>query len=82
MLVLDEATSSLDPRTEAEVLASLRSELRDVTLIAVTHRLNSVRGFDRIAFLLDGRVRATGRFEELTRDVEEFRQMAMTGESS
>lgn len=80
VLILDEATSSLDPRTEAEVLAALRSDLRDATLVAVTHRLNSVRGFDRIAFLLDGRVRALGTFDELSRDVEEFRLMAMTGD--
>jgi ATP-binding cassette, subfamily B, bacterial PglK len=85
ILVLDEATSSLDPRTEAEVLAALRSEREGVageTLIAVTHRLNSVRGFDRIAFLLDGRVRAVGTFDELHRDVAEFRRMAMLGESA
>ncbi len=81
VLILDEATSSLDPRTEAEVLAALRSDLRDATLVAVTHRLNSVRGFDRIAFLLDGRVRATGTFDELSRNVEEFRLMAMTGDA-
>ncbi len=79
VLVLDEATSSLDAQTEAEVLSELRSELEAWTLIAVTHRLASVRGFDRIVFIEGGRIRATGTFDTLAEEVEEFRRIARAG---
>jgi ATP-binding cassette subfamily C protein len=79
VLILDEATSSLDAKTEQEILAELRSDPRHWTLIAVTHRLASVRGFDRVVFIDSGRVRATGSFDELVEQVQEFRRIARIG---
>jgi ATP-binding cassette subfamily C protein len=79
VLILDEATSSLDAKTEQEILAELRSDPRDWTLIAVTHRLASVRGFDRVVFIESGRVRAVGSFDDLVEQVEEFRHIARIG---
>jgi ATP-binding cassette subfamily B protein len=64
ILILDDATSSVDPTIEAEILASLRREL-STTLIVVAYRLSTIRLADRVIFLDDGVVRATGTHDEL-----------------
>ncbi|MDP9242365.1 MAG: ABC transporter ATP-binding protein/permease, partial [Actinomycetota bacterium] len=64
LLILDDATSSVDPTIEAEILAGLRKEL-STTLIVVAYRLSTIRVADRVLFLEGGRLRATGSHEEL-----------------
>jgi ABC-type multidrug transport system fused ATPase/permease subunit len=64
LLILDDATSAVDPTIEAEILAGLRSELR-ATLIVVAYRLPTIRLADRVLYLERGRLRATGSHEEL-----------------
>jgi ATP-binding cassette subfamily B protein len=59
VLILDDATSSVDPTVEADILAALRREL-STTLIVVAYRLSTIRLADRVIFLEDGRVKATG----------------------
>ncbi|MFE6963815.1 ABC transporter ATP-binding protein [Agromyces sp. NPDC057679] len=76
VLVLDEATSALDGRTEESVAKAIRGLRGEVTVISVAHRLSTIRTFDRIAYLADGRVVDTGAFDELQRRVPEFRQQA------
>ena len=53
VLILDDATSSVDPTVEADILAALRREL-DTTLIVVAYRLSTIRLADRVIFLEDG----------------------------
>jgi ATP-binding cassette subfamily C protein len=76
VLVFDEATSSLDSVTEAEVIRAIESLQGEKTLIVIAHRLSTVRGCQRLVFLRDGRIQATGRFDELVRASDEFRRMA------
>jgi ABC-type multidrug transport system fused ATPase/permease subunit len=64
VLILDDATSSVDPTIEAEILAGLRREL-ETTLIVVAYRLSTIRLADRVLFLEEGRLRATGSHEQL-----------------
>jgi ATP-binding cassette subfamily B protein len=64
VLILDDATSSVDPTIEAEILAGLRREL-ETTLIVVAYRLSTIRLADRVLYLQDGRLRATGSHEAL-----------------
>ena len=64
VLILDDATSAVDPTIEAEILAGLRWEL-ETTLIVVAYRLSTIRLADRVLFLEEGRLRATGSHEEL-----------------
>jgi ABC-type multidrug transport system fused ATPase/permease subunit len=64
VLLLDDATSAVDPRIEAEILANLRSEL-DTTLVVVAYRLATIRLADRVLYLADGRIVADGRHEAL-----------------
>jgi ABC-type bacteriocin/lantibiotic exporter with double-glycine peptidase domain len=55
-LILDEATSSLDPETEHTVLMNLRREMKDRTLLVVTHRQAVAASFDRIIRVRDGKI--------------------------
>jgi ABC-type multidrug transport system fused ATPase/permease subunit len=64
LLILDDATSAVDPAIEADILGALRAELR-TTLIVVAYRLSTIRLADRVIFLENGRVAGTGTHEEL-----------------
>ncbi|MGE0044474.1 MAG: ABC transporter ATP-binding protein/permease [Hyphomonadaceae bacterium] len=56
ILILDEATSSLDSRTEAEVQAALEEAAKGRTTIVVAHRLSTIAGADQIVVLKDGAI--------------------------
>jgi ABC-type multidrug transport system fused ATPase/permease subunit len=64
VLILDDATSSVDPTIEAEVLGRLREELR-TTLVVIAYRLSTIRLADRVLFLEGGAVAASGPHDEL-----------------
>ncbi len=65
ILILDEATSSLDVLTEEKVRASIRELMKGRTTLVVTHRLHAVRDADGIAVLENGRITRRGTHEEL-----------------
>jgi ATP-binding cassette subfamily B protein len=65
LLLLDEATSSLDSESEEAIRESLARLMQGRTVIAIAHRLSTVRGFDRIVLLQDGRVMEDGSPESL-----------------
>ncbi len=64
LLFLDDATSAIDPSIEQAILDNLRADL-DLTLLVVAHRLSTIRLADRVLFLADGRVKASGKHDEL-----------------
>jgi len=65
ILVLDEATSGLDPETEKQVWLALSEWLQDSTILVITHRLLSVSNMDRIYFISQGRIVEEGTHDEL-----------------
>ena len=69
ILVLDEATSSVDSATDFEVQTTIRREFveKGATVITVAHRLDTVLGYDKIAVLGDGRVLEYASPDELLR---------------
>lgn len=67
LVILDEATSAMDNLTEENVMKSVMQKLKDKTVIAIAHRLNSITGFDRIILFREGKIVVQGTFEELLR---------------
>jgi subfamily B ATP-binding cassette protein MsbA len=67
ILVLDEATSSLDAESEALVQEALENLMANRTTLVIAHRLSTVRRADRIAVIEDGRVQELGRHDDLVR---------------
>jgi ABC-type multidrug transport system fused ATPase/permease subunit len=64
-LVLDEATSLIDPRTARHLEGSMAALLEDRTVIAIAHRLHTAHDADRIAVVIDGRIAELGSHTEL-----------------
>lgn len=67
ILLLDEATSSLDSVSEVRVQQAIERLMRGRTVIAIAHRLSTLRCADRIVVLKEGRVEAVGPHEQLLR---------------
>ncbi|HVX46325.1 MAG TPA: ABC transporter ATP-binding protein [Mycobacteriales bacterium] len=64
-LVLDEATSLIDPRTARHLEGSMSALLTDRTVVAIAHRLHTAHDADRIAVVIDGRIAELGSHDEL-----------------
>lgn len=65
ILILDEATSSLDARSEALVQDALQKLVRERTTLVIAHRLSTIRNADKILVLKEGRIIECGHHEEL-----------------
>ena len=80
VMVMDEATSALDTATERRVTESMERLQGEVTFITVAHRLATVRNYDQICYLDQGRILGHGTFEEVVHQVPDFaRQAALAG---
>jgi ABC-type multidrug transport system fused ATPase/permease subunit len=64
-LVLDEATSLIDPRTARTLEGSMHALLTGRTVVAIAHRLHTAHDADRIAVVIDGRIAELGSHHEL-----------------
>lgn len=76
LLIMDEATSSLDNATERAVIGAVEALKGQRTIIMIAHRLSTVRSCDQLFFLKNGRIEASGTFDELRESHEDFRSMS------
>jgi ATP-binding cassette subfamily C protein len=76
VLVLDEATSSLDGVTEKAFIGALTDLSGVKTLLVIAHRFNTIKDCDRIYVMEKGRIIAQGSYDELMEKEERFRKMA------
>jgi ABC-type multidrug transport system fused ATPase/permease subunit len=76
LLVLDEATSSLDGETEASISEAIHTLRGSTTVVMIAHRLSTVRDADIVVYLTDGAVVATGTFEKVRNAVPNFDHQA------
>jgi ABC-type multidrug transport system fused ATPase/permease subunit len=76
LLVLDEATSSLDGETEAGISEAIHALRGATTVVMIAHRLSTVRDADIVVYMDKGRVSAVGTFNEVREDVPDFDRQA------
>ena len=65
VLLMDEATSSLDYETEREIVQSINNIKKNKTVIVIAHRQSTIKNSDIIYYLRDGKLIDKGNFEEL-----------------
>jgi ABC-type multidrug transport system fused ATPase/permease subunit len=76
LLVLDEATSSLDGQTEADISAAIQSLHGSVTIVMIAHRLSTVLNADQVIYMSEGKIVSKGTFNEVRAEVPEFDRQA------
>jgi ABC-type multidrug transport system fused ATPase/permease subunit len=76
LLVLDEATSSLDGQTESDFSEAIKSLHGQVTVVLVAHRLSTIRTADQVIYLSNGTITANGTFDEVRKSVPDFDKQA------
>jgi ATP-binding cassette, subfamily B, bacterial PglK len=77
VLIMDEATSALDNLTERFFIEALEQLRGDRTIIIIAHRLTTVKNCDRLYFMKNGIVEASGTYDELMDSTEEFKLMSL-----
>jgi ABC-type multidrug transport system fused ATPase/permease subunit len=75
VLVLDDATASVDASTEALIRAGLREAMRDRTTLIIAHRLSTIALADEIVVLDDGRIAARGTHDDLRKSSAVYREI-------
>lgn len=76
LLVLDEATSSLDGETEADISDAIHSLRGSTTVVMSAHRLSTIRNADMVVYLSNGEIMASGTFSEVRKTVPDFDRQA------
>ncbi len=76
LLVLDEATSSLDGETEASITEAIHELRGSTTVVLIAHRLSTVRNADIVVYLAEGKIIAKGTFNEVRNAVSDFDRQA------
>ena len=80
-LILDEATSALDSSTENAIMEALQHLYHKKTIFMIAHRITTVKECDTIYVMENGRIIASGKYDELIRSCNQFREMAKAPES-
>ena len=78
MLILDEATSNVDTRTEQYISNAMRELMKDKTCFVIAHRLSTIRNADKILVVNNGDITETGTHDELMKQRGAYYQMYMS----
>jgi ABC-type multidrug transport system fused ATPase/permease subunit len=76
LLVMDEATSALDGESEEAVTSTISNLGMDITTITIAHRLSTIIHADKIVYMSEGKILATGTFEEVRKSIPDFDKQA------
>jgi ABC-type bacteriocin/lantibiotic exporter with double-glycine peptidase domain len=76
ILVMDEATSLLDGKTESNLTQAIQMLRGDVTLVTIAHRLSTIINADKVVYMNNGRIEAVGTFQEVKAQVPDFEEQA------
>ena len=75
IIIMDEATASIDPQTEAKIQRSMENLLAGKTALIVAHRLTSVLDADEILYFSEGRITARGKHQDLLQKSPEYQKL-------
>jgi ATP-binding cassette subfamily B multidrug efflux pump len=78
ILILDEATSSVDTKTEKEIQRALVNLMKNRTSFLIAHRLSTIRDADRIIVISDGRIIESGNHESLMKQKGQYYKMVIS----
>lgn len=75
IIIMDEATASIDPQTEARIQRTMRTAFEGKTILVVAHRLTSVLDADEILYLEEGEIKARGDHQTLMKESPEYKRL-------
>lgn len=75
ILLLDDFTARVDINTEKKIFDNLKKNYPEITVVAITQKINSIKDFDNIILVMEGELIATGKHEELLRQSLEYNQI-------
>ncbi|MBR5514831.1 MAG: ATP-binding cassette domain-containing protein, partial [Clostridia bacterium] len=78
ILILDEATSSVDTRTEMQIQSAMQRLMKGRTSFIIAHRLSTIRDADKIIVLAEGKIAEYGNHDELLKQKGEYYNLYMT----
>ena len=76
LLVMDEATSALDGESEEAVTSTISNLGTNITTITIAHRLSTIIHADKIVYMSEGKILATGTFKEVRKSIPDFDKQA------
>ena len=76
ILILDDSSSALDYKTDANLRRALAEDMQGTTVITVAQRVSSVKSCDCILLISDGRISGIGTHEELLKNCSEYREIS------
>ncbi|MFR2716409.1 MAG: ATP-binding cassette domain-containing protein [Anaerococcus obesiensis] len=81
IILLDEATSSLDPENELIIQEAISNLIKNKTVVVVAHKLRNVMGADKIVVLNKGKVEEVGKHEELLKNEGQYKDYGIIKKS-
>lgn len=75
IIILDEATNSIDNITEEKIIDKIRNEFKNKTIIMITHRISTLKNCDQILFFHNGKLNSEGSYEDLIKNDLNFKEL-------